>query len=105
MSNNNERDKMTNTKEWLVIEKTNYGENNCSFTVAKNHKELEQAMTYKVYLEKLNDRKNRTYFLASDVDTVMNTVVSAHSKYVANGTYYEKENKKVESEETDEIRF
>jgi len=81
---------MPNKKEWLVIEKTNYGENNNSFTVAKNHVELEQAMTYKVYLEKLNDRPNRTYFLASDVDTVMDTVVTAHNKSVSNGSYYEK---------------
>ena len=47
-------------------------------------------MKFKVHLEALNDRKNQTYFLASDSDTIMNTVVSNHNKSVENGSYYEK---------------
>jgi len=43
-----------------------------------------------MHLEALNDRKNQTYFLASDVDTVMDKVITAHNKSVANGTYYDK---------------
>ena len=55
---------MSNKKEWLVIEKNVYGDSQ-SFSVIKNHVSLDEAMTYKVYLEKLNDRENQTYFLAS----------------------------------------
>ena len=80
---------MTKTKKvWLVIEKNTYGESQ-SFSVIKYADTVEQALTFKVYLEKLNDRDNQTYFLASDVDTVMNKVVTAHNKSVANGTYYD----------------
>ena len=78
-----------NNKVWLVIEKNVYGENQ-SFSVIKNADTVEGAMKFKVHLEALNDRKNQTYFLASDSDTVMDKVVSAHNKSVSNGTYYEK---------------
>ena len=78
---------MSNNKVWLVIEKNIYGENQ-SFSVIKNADTIESAMKFKVHLEALNDRKNQTYFLASDVDTVMDKVVSAHNKSVSNGTYY-----------------
>ena len=81
---------MSNNKVWLVIEKNVYGENSQSFSVIKFANTIEGAMKFKVHLEALNDRKNQTYFLASDVDTVMDKVVSAHNKSVSNGTYYEK---------------
>ena len=81
---------MPSKKVWLVIEKNTYGENNHSYSVVKNADTIEQAMTFKMYLEKLNDRKNQTYFLASDVDTVLDRVVSSHNKSVANGSYYDK---------------
>ena len=93
MFNKKEKD-MTNKKVWLVIEKTTYGDES-SYTVSKNHVELKEAMTFKIYLEKLNDRKGRTYFLASDTETVLNTVATAHNKSVEDGTYYET-NKKEE---------
>jgi len=80
---------MSNKKVWLVIEKNTYGDSQ-SFSVIKNHVSLDEAMTYKVYLEKLNDRENQTYFLASDVDTVLESVCKHHNKSVENGTYYEK---------------
>ena len=79
---------MPNKKMWLVIEKNTYGKSQ-SFSVIKHADTVEQALTFKVYLEKLNDRDNQTYFLASDVDTVMNKVVTAHNKSVENGSYYE----------------
>ena len=81
---------MPKTKVWLVIEKNVYGENSQSFSVIKFANTIEGAMKFKVHLEALNDRKNQTYFLASDSDTVMDKVVSAHNKSVSNGTYYEK---------------
>ena len=81
---------MPNKKVWLVIEKNNYGENNNSYSVIKNADTVEGAMKFKVHLEALNDRKNQTYFLASDVDTVLGNVAKHHNKSVENGTYYEK---------------
>ena len=72
---------MTIKKVWLVIEKNTYGESQ-SFSVIKTADTIEQAMTFKVYLEKLNDRDNQSYFLASDTETVMNKVITAHNKSV-----------------------
>ena len=72
---------MTN-KKWLVTERTNYGENNDSFSIAKIADTIEQATKFKVHLDALNDRKNRTYFISSDIDTVMNRVISLHNKSV-----------------------
>jgi hypothetical protein len=80
---------MSNNKVWLVIEKNVFGDSQ-SFSVAKFADTIEGAVKFKVHLEALNDRKNQTYFLASDSDTVMDKVVSAHNKSVSNGTYYEK---------------
>ena len=81
---------MPKTKVWLVIEKTVFGENSQSFSVVKNHKNIDEAMRYKLCLEKLNDRDNQSYFLASDVDTVLENVAHHHNKAVENGSYYEK---------------
>ena len=80
---------MPKTKVWLVIEKNVYGENSQSFSVVKNADTVEGAMKFKVHLEALNDRKNQTYFLASDVDTVLENVAYHHNKSVENGSYYE----------------
>ena len=79
---------MPKTKVWLVIEKNVYGESQ-SFSVVKNHKNIDEAMRYKLCLEKLSDRDNQTYFLASDVDTVLENVAYHHNKSVENGSYYE----------------
>ena len=78
---------METKKVWLVIEKNNYGDTQ-SFSVIKHHTSIEEAIRYKVCLEKLNDRKNQTYFLASDVDTVLDNVAEQHNKSVQNGSYY-----------------
>ena len=80
-NSNNRRVNMTN-KKWLVIERTNFGENNDSFSISKIADTVEQATTFKVHLDALNDRKNRTYFIASDIDTVMERVISLHNKKV-----------------------
>jgi len=77
-------------KVWLVIEKNSYGDNNNSFSVIKNADTIEKAMTFKVYLEKLSDRENQSYFLASDIDTVLESVCKHHNESVENGTYYDK---------------
>ena len=81
---------MSSNKVWLVIEKTNYGENNDSFLISKSADTIEQATKFKIHLDALNDRKNRTYFLASDISTVLENVAYHHNKSVENGTYYEK---------------
>jgi len=80
MSNNN--------TVWLVIEKTNYGENNDCFLISKTADTIEQATKFKVHLDALNDRKNKTYFLASDISTVLGSVTQHHNKSVENGSYY-----------------
>ena len=79
---------MPNNKVWLVIEKNVYGDTQ-SFSVVKNHKNIDEAMKYKLCLEKLNDRKGQSYFLASDVDNVLENVAYHHNKSVENGSYYE----------------
>ena len=79
---------METKKMWLVIEKNVYGDSQ-SFSVIKFADTIESAMKFKLHLEALNDKKNQTYFLASDSDTIMNTVVSNHNKSVENGSYYE----------------
>ena len=78
---------MPKTKVWLVIEKNVYGESQ-SFSVVKNHKNIDEAMRYKLCLEKLSDRDNQSYFLASDVDNVLENVAYHHNKSVENGSYY-----------------
>ena len=78
---------METKKVWLVIEKNVYGDNQ-SFSVVKNHSDIQEATRYKLCLEKLSDRKNQTYFLASDVDTVLENVAKHHNKSVENGSYY-----------------
>ena len=79
---------MSNNKVWLVIEKNVYSENSHSFSVVKNHKNIDEAMKYKLCLEKLSDRDNQSYFLASDVDNVLENVAYHHNKSVENGSYY-----------------
>jgi len=75
---------MIDNKVWLVIEKNVYGDTNptCTYSVIKFHKTVEEAMRYKVCLEKLNDRKNQSYFLASDIDMVLSDVAKHHNKSV-----------------------
>ena len=80
---------MSNNKVWLVIEKYVSG-NTQIFSVVKNHKNIEEAISYKRCLEKLNDRKGQSYFLASDIDNVLENVAYHHNKSVENGSYYEK---------------
>ena len=75
---------------WLVIERYGYSSSDATHSVKKTAYSVEEAIKYKLCLEKLNDNSNVSYFLASDVDTIMTSVVSAHNKSVANGSYYEK---------------
>ena len=81
-SNNNNRGLNMTKKIWLVIERTSYGDNNNSFSISKIADTIEQATKFQIHLDALNDRKNRTYFIASDIDTVMNRVISLHNKSV-----------------------
>ena len=69
-------------KIWLVIEKNTYGENSHSYNISKTADTIEQATTYKVHLDALNDSKNKAYFLASDISTVMDRVITSHNKSV-----------------------
>jgi len=67
---------------WIVIEKYVYSNSTPSHSVKKTATSLEEAVEFKTALEKLNEQKDVSYFLASDVDTVMNNVISAHNQSV-----------------------
>ena len=67
---------------WLVIEKYVYSNSTPSHSVKKTATSVEEAIGFKLALEKLNEQKDVSYFLASDVDTVMNNVITAHNQSV-----------------------
>ena len=69
-------------KIWLVIEKNNYGGTTHSYNISKVADTIEQATTFKVHLDALNESKNKTYFLASDISTIIDKVVYHHNKSV-----------------------
>ena len=71
-----------NNKIWFVIEKSNYGGTTNSYRIEKTANTVEQATTFKVHLDALNDSKNKSYFLASDIDTVLTRVITSHNKAV-----------------------
>ena len=73
-------EKKDNKTFWLVIEKYVYSNSTPSHTVRKTATSVEEAIGFKLALEKLNEQKDVSYFLASDVDTVMNKVISAHNQ-------------------------
>jgi len=72
---------MTN-KIWLVIEKNNYGGTTNNYNIAKIADTVEQATTFKIHLDALNDSKNKSYFLVSDISTIIDKVVYHHNKSV-----------------------
>ena len=85
-NNQTKEDKMLEVKDnkniWLVIEKYVYSNSTPSHTVRKTATSVEEAIGFKLALEKLNEQKDVSYFLASDVDTVMNNVITAHNQSV-----------------------
>jgi hypothetical protein len=86
-NNQTKEDKMSEEKNdnktfWLVIEKYVYSNTTPSHSVKKTATSVEEAIGFKLALEKLNEQKDVSYFLASDVDTVMNNVISAHNQSV-----------------------
>ena len=86
-NNQTKEDKMSEEKNdnktfWLVIEKYVYSNTTPSHSVKKTATSVEEAIGFKLALEKLNEQKDVSYFLASDVDTVMNKVISSHNQSV-----------------------
>ena len=76
--------KKENKKEvWLIIEKHDYSNISSSYRVAKVAYSLDDAVAFKVSLEQLNESSNESYFIATDSDTTMNTVISLHNQKVA----------------------
>ena len=75
---------------WLVIEKYVYSNSTPSHSVKKTARSLEEAIEFKVALEKLNEQRDVSCFLASDIDTVLANVAEQHNKSVENGSYYER---------------
>ena len=67
---------------WLVIEKYVYSNSTPSHSVKKTATSVEEAIGFKLALEKLNEQTDVSYFLASDVDTVMSKVISSHNQSV-----------------------
>lgn len=73
---------------WLVIEK--YGlDRYQTFSVAKKAFSLQDAIGFKVALEKLNDRDNQSYFIATEIESGLNEAIKLHNKSVEDGSYYE----------------
>ena len=101
-NNQTKEDKMSEQKSvWLVIEKYVYTNSSSTHSVKKQANSLREAMEFMVALEKLNEQKDVSYFLASDIDTVLANVAEHHNKSVENGTYYKKQEpfyKQVEKE-------
>ena len=104
-NNQTKEDKMSEVKDkkdiWLVIEKYVYSNSTPSHSVKKTATSVEEAIEFKVALEKLNEQTDVSYFLASDIDTVLANVAEHHNKSVENGTYYKKQEpfyKQVEKE-------
>jgi len=87
MFNNNGESQMFNKKKkevWLIIERHDYSNVSSSYRVAKVAYSLDDAVAFKVSLEQLNESSNESYFIATDSDTTMNTVISLHNDKVAN---------------------
>ena len=83
--------KKENKMVWLVIEKNTYGyTNNETFAVVKKAYSLADAVAFKVALDKLNDRDNQSYFIATEIESGFNEIVKLHNKSVEDGSYYEK---------------
>ena len=86
MFNNRKESQMFNKKKkevWLIIEKHDYSNISSSYRVAKVAYSLDDAVAFKVSLEQLNESSNESYFIATDSDTTMNTVISLHNQKVA----------------------
>ena len=87
MFNNNGESKMKD-KTILVVEVIKYKNIPTAYNIKKTANSLQQASEYLVSLRNLNDAENTTYEL-----------------FNAFGQFEVEEIKKIESEETDEIRF
>jgi hypothetical protein len=82
--------KKENKMVWLVIEKNVYTTPMEEFSVKKKAYSLKEAIEYQSALEKLNDRDNQSYFIATEIQDGMNYVIEKHNQSVADGSYYEK---------------
>jgi len=90
-NNQTKEDKMSEQKSiWLVIEKYVYTNSSSSHSVKKQATTLEEAVEFKTALEKLNEQKDCSYFLASDIDTVLSSAIKHHNQSIKDGSYYEK---------------
>jgi len=90
-NNKKKEDKMSEEKTfWLVIEKYVYSNTTPSHSVKKTASSLEEAVEFKTALEKLNEQKDVSYFLASDIDTVLSSAIKHHNQSIKDGSYYAK---------------
>jgi hypothetical protein len=91
-NNQKKEDKMSEVKKeiWLVIERYGYSNSDATHSVKKTAYSVEEAVEFKIALEKLNDSSNVSYFLASDIDTVLSNAVKHHNQSIKDGSYYQK---------------
>ncbi len=75
---------------WLVIEKYVYTNSTSTHSVKKQANSLEEAVEFKTALEKLNEQQDVSYFLASDIETVLSNAVKHHNQSIKDGSYYER---------------
>ena len=78
-----------NKMVWLVMEKYGSGQYE-TFSVAKKAYSLADAVTFKDALDRLNDRDNQSYFIATEIESGFNEVVKLHNKSVEDGSYYDR---------------
>ena len=83
-------EKKDNKTFWLVIEKYVYSNTTPSHSVKKTASSLEEAVEFKTALEKLNEQRDVSYFLASDIETVLSSAIKHHNQSIKDGSYYEK---------------
>ena len=93
-NNQTKEDKMSEVKDkkdiWLVIEKYVYSNSTPSHSVKKTATSVEEAIGFKLALEKLNEQRDVSYFLASDIDTVLSNTIKHHNQSIKDGSYYAK---------------
>ena len=94
-NNQTKEDKMSEEKKdykdiWLVIEKYVYSNSTPSHSVKKTATSVEEAIGFKLALEKLNEQRDVSYFLASDIDTVLSNTIKHHNQSIKDGSYYAK---------------
>ena len=103
-NNNGERQMNEQKNVWLVIEKYGSGKHQ-TFSVAKKAYSFADAVAFKDALDKLNDRDNQSYFIATEIESGLNEVIKLHNKSVEDGSYYIKHPEVKDPDKQPELPF